>query len=417
MGRSAASGRAVTGGPAVPPWESAPLTTPPARAPRVLMALSAFKGTLSAREAVDIAAAAFRAAAPGIEVVSVPVADGGSGTARALVDCLGGAFQPARVLGPLGEPVDAEWAALANNAAAVEMASASGLHLVPPERRDPLRTTSHGTGQLIAEAIDAGAKRVLLGVGDTATVDGGLGACQALGLVLKRADGSVIAEPITGGMLDQIAAIDAGPLRARLGRAPVEVLCDVDNPLLGERGAARVFGPQKGATPEAVEFLEAQLDRAFALVEEAAGKRVRDAKGAGAAGGIGAAAMALWNGVVVGGAERLLALLGVNQWIGESDLVVVGEGRMDAQSLHGKASGRIAQRASARGVPVAALVGAFADDGPMAADFGVAFAAALRPRADDAPSPDDARRDMRAAADRLAREAAKRFGWQSAPTG
>ena len=394
-----------------PPWETMGTeTTAPARPPRILVAMSAFKGTMSAREATNAAAAALRRAFPRADVVAIPVADGGGGTAQALVDCLGGAFQPARVVGPLGELVDAQWAALSNNAAAIEMASASGLALVPEGRRDPLHTTSFGTGQLIAEALDAGARRVMLGIGDSATVDGGLGASQALGAEFRRLDGRKIDSPVTGGLLSEIGDVDVEPLRKRLEGRPVEVLCDVDNPLVGERGAARVFGPQKGADERAVALLEEQLSRVYGMIEAKVGKKVRDAKGAGAAGGMGAAALALWNGMITSGSERLLTLLGINRWIGECDLVVVGEGRMDAQSLGGKASARIAGRAKARGVPVAAIVGIAGESPETKRALGLDYIVPLTTRPGPLPTTERAIAQVEKAAMLLAQEARGRLG-------
>jgi glycerate 2-kinase len=325
----------------------------------VVIALDSFKGSLAAAPACRIVATAFGQVLPGARLHCVPMADGGEGTAAALVGACGGRFVVRRgVSGPLpGQLLSARYGWLpAARTAVVEMAQASGLPRVPPDKRDPCRTTTRGTGELIAAALRRGAARLVLTLGGSATNDGGTGAAAALGWRFIDAAGRDL--PDGGAALLRLARIV--PPAEPLCRVPVQALCDVTNPLCGSRGAAAVYGPQKGATPDQVR----DLDRALAVLGERIradlGQDVADLPGAGAAGGFGAGAVAFLNARLVSGVDTVADLTGLDDLIREADWVVTGEGRFDEQSLQGKVVSGILRRA-ARGRPrVAVLAGSIA---------------------------------------------------------
>ncbi|RGD56282.1 glycerate kinase [Kitasatospora xanthocidica] len=319
----------------------------------VVVAPDKFKGSLEGAEAAARIAAGIRRAAPGTEVRELPVADGGEGTLAAAL-AAGFSRVPAKVAGPTGLPVDAALA-VRDDTAVVELAQASGLARLPGGRTAPLAAGSYGVGQLIAKAVSLGAKRIVLGLGGSACTDGGAGMVQALGARLRDAGGAEL--PPGGAALRRLAEIDPGPLAEVLGGVEVVVACDVDNPLLGPRGAAAVYGPQKGADGGDLVVLEAGLTRFADLVAEATGRDVREAPGAGAAGGVGFAALALLGATMRPGIELLLDLLGFDGAVRGACLVVTGEGCLDAQTLHGKAPAGVAAAAARAGVRVAAVAG------------------------------------------------------------
>ncbi|MEU5125132.1 glycerate kinase [Streptomyces mobaraensis] len=315
----------------------------------VLIAADKFKGSLTA---VDVAAhltAGLRRAAPGLDVTALPVADGGDGTVDAVV-AAGFTRRTARVTGPLGEPVEAAWA-LAGGTAVVEMAEASGLRHVPPGRRAPLTATTYGTGELLRAALDAGARRIVLGVGGSATTDGGAGMLAALGA--RFLDGSGRPLGPGGGALAALARADLSGLDGRLARTDVVLASDVDNPLTGPSGAAAVYGPQKGASPEDVVLLDAALGRLARALDPA----LASAPGAGAAGGLGYGALVGLGAVFRPGIEVLLDVVGFGEALERADVVITGEGSLDAQTLYGKAVQGVATAARARGVRVVAVCG------------------------------------------------------------
>lgn len=327
---------------------------------KIVIAPDSFKECLSAPEVGACLAEAVRAAVPGAEVVVVPVADGGEGTVRALVAATKGKLVKARVKGPLGEPLEAEFGLLADGSSAViEMAAASGLGLIPPEKRNPLVTTTFGTGELIRKALDAGASRILVGIGGSATVDGGGGMAEALGVRLLDEK----AKPIGagGGALARLHSIDVCARDPRLEEADVQVACDVDNPLLGANGAARVYAPQKGATPEMVAQLEKNLEHFADVIASQLGMDVRNVPGAGAAGGLGAGLLAFLNARLRPGVEMVLEAAELPKHLEGADLVITGEGKLDGQSAFGKAPVGVARLAKRAGVPVIAIVGALGE--------------------------------------------------------
>lgn len=324
---------------------------------RILVAPNAFKESLSAREAAEAVARGLERGMPGCDLVLCPLADGGDGTAEALAVATGGRMLTHRVAGPLGDPVEARWALLGDGTTAcIEMAEASGLRLLPPERRNPLVTTTRGTGELLLAALDVGVQRIIVGVGGSATVDGGSGLARALGYRFLDEEGREV--PEGGAGLLRLARIDASGADPRLAQVDVVVACDVENPLLGDRGAAKVFAPQKGASPEDVELLEAALARFAQVVERDMGVDVAGIPGAGAAGGLPAGLVAFCGARCLPGAQVVMEAVGFDRLLGGADLVVTGEGALDASTAHGKAPAAVARAAARAGVPVVALAGA-----------------------------------------------------------
>lgn len=325
---------------------------------RVLVALDSFKGSLSSREAGQAVAEGARRAQPSAAVRVVSMADGGEGTVDALVEALGGERRTARVTGPLGATIEAVYGLLPDGAAVIEMAAASGLPLVPPDRRDPLRATTRGTGDLMLAALADGARRLLIGIGGSATNDGGAGMAQALGARLLDEAGEEL--PPGGGALRRLARIDAEGLDPRLKETEVTVISDVTNPLCGPLGASSVYGPQKGASPEDVRELDACLAHYADVIRRQLGPDIAAAPGAGAAGGLGAGLLVFAGAELRRGADAILDALRFDGMLAACDVVVTGEGRIDAQSAFGKLPLAVATRARKQGKPAIAVVGAVA---------------------------------------------------------
>ncbi len=323
---------------------------------KIVIAPDSYKESLSALEVAQAVEAGFRQVFPDAAYVLVPVADGGEGTVDAMVAATGGRREAVAVTGPLGERVEAFYGLSGDGATAViEMAAASGLMLVPPAQRNPLRTSSRGTGELIRAALDAGARRFILGIGGSATNDGGAGMVQALGARLLDAEGRDVDG--SGGDLARVERIDVSGLDARLAECRIEVACDVDNPLTGARGASAVFGPQKGATPEMVQTLDANLARLARLIERDLGVAVDQVPGAGAAGGMGAAMLAFFGATLKPGIEIVTAAVDLERHVRDADLVITGEGRIDFQTVHGKTPVGVARVAKRHGKPVIGIAG------------------------------------------------------------
>ena len=285
-----------------------------------------------------------------------PMADGGEGTVEAMVRATGGRFITNRVCGPVGVKVQARYGILGDGKTAViEMASASGLPLVKPQERNPMRTTTFGTGELIRSALDQGVKRIVIGIGGSATVDGGAGAMQALGARLLDGNGKALR--LGGGALNDLAAVDMSGFDPRAGDMEILVACDVDNPLTGPKGAAVVYGPQKGATDEMLPRLDANLKHYAEVLKTALGVDVDQAAGAGAAGGLGAGLMAFCGAKLQSGSKLVADAIGLDQRLAGSALCVTGEGQLDGSSRFGKVCFRVAEVASRHNVPTIALVG------------------------------------------------------------
>ena len=326
------------------------------------MAPQAFKGSLSGIEAAKAMAEGGRRAAPDAETVLLPVADGGDGTLDVLVsapspgDGTSGRYFQATVTGPLGELQVARWGTTGHlRTAVIEFARASGLALVPPDRRDPRTATTYGTGGLIRAALDAGYTDIIVGLGGSATNHGGGGMAQALGARLLDAAGREL--PPGGAALARLESIDTEGLDPRLRSARLRGATDVMNLLCGPQGATRVYGPQKGATPEMMAALDDALRHYAGVVQRELGIAILDMPGAGAAGGTGAGLVALLGGKLQPGADIVCDAMGLNHRLADADLVFTGEGRMDGQTLYNKAPFVVAQRAVAFGVPVIAVVG------------------------------------------------------------
>jgi glycerate 2-kinase len=323
---------------------------------KVVVAPNAFKGSLSAPQAAAAIARGVREALPDAEIVEIPVADGGDGTMEALVSAHHGKFKSVEVEGPLGDPVDATYGLIEGGlTGVVELASASGLTLIPTERRDPRRTSTYGFGQLLEAVRAEGVGSIVAGIGGSATNDGGAGMAQALGY--RLIDGAGRELPRGGEALLLIERIDGAGLNPAWRSVKVKVACDVTNPLTGPEGASYVYGPQKGANPEAVRLLDRALAHLAEVIERDLGKRVADIPGAGAAGGAGAGLMAFLDATLAPGARLVLDASGFDRALDGTQLVITGEGRVDSQTAYGKAPGEVARRAQAAGVPTLLIAG------------------------------------------------------------
>lgn len=327
---------------------------------RVVVAPDSFKGSLSA---LGVAAAMERGVLkvyPTASVRKIPIADGGEGTTEALVSATGGQMKEAQVSGPLGEVRLARWGVLGDGTTAVvEMAAASGLTLVAADRRDPRITCTYGTGELIRMALDAGLRRIIVGIGGSATNDGGSGMARALGVRFLAADGTEL--PPGGGALAGLSQIDISGLDPRLQEAEITVACDVDNPLCGARGASAVFGPQKGATPAMVQELDAALSRYADCAQAATGRDVASLAGAGAAGGLGAGLMFFTPARLKPGVDIVLDAVNFAEIVNGAAFVITGEGQTDYQTAFGKAPVGVARVARKFSVPVFCISGGLGD--------------------------------------------------------
>lgn len=347
---------------------------------KIVVAPDSFKESLSASEVAAIIAAALREQLPGVAVLEMPVADGGEGTLEVLVRATAGQRHTAAVSGPLGAPVTASWGLLGDGRSAIiEMATASGLMLVPPTDRNPLLASTEGTGELILAALDAGARHFILAIGGSATNDGGSGMLRALGMRFLDDAGRDL--PAGGAALARLARIDLAGLDPRLAHCRFDVACDVDNPLTGPQGASQVFGPQKGASPAMVATLDAALAHYGAIIKRTLGRDVAQMPGAGAAGGMGAAALAFLGGQLRPGIDIVLDALEFDTRIADADLLITGEGRLDGQSLRGKSPIGVARRGKRAGLPVIALAGSLGNDLDEVYAHGIDAVFACVPRA------------------------------------
>jgi glycerate kinase len=346
----------------------------------VLIAPSGFKESLDARQVADRIAEGVQRVMPEARVIKAPMVDGGEGFTEALVDATGGTLHRCEVTGPVGDPVHSFFGFLGGRerrTAVIEMAAAAGLRLVPRDRRDPMLTTSYGVGELIRRVLDAGAERILLGCGDSGINDGGAGMAQALGARLFDDEMWPIARG--GGALPSLYRIDLSQLDPRLGRVQLDAAVNWHNQLLGERGVARVFGPQKGATPAQVGMLEVGLQRFARCVAEATGLDVASMPGAGASGGLGAGFAGLLGGTLHPRYEIVMRYLELDSLMADADLVITAEGSLDAQTPYGKVPAEVAQRAKQRGLPVIALAGTIGKGVRINLEHGIdAFASILK---------------------------------------
>lgn len=367
---------------------------------RIVVAPDKFKSSLPSSEVAAAIGEGLRLERPSLLIALIPLADGGEGTVEAMVCAAGGRSITTSVTGPLpGTTVDAQWGWLNNGTAVIEMSAASGLALLRPEDRDPERTTSFGTGELIRAAHAAGAARIVVGIGGSATTDGGVGCAQACGWRFRMSDGSwrgPADRPIVGGEVGSILGVEPGG-----SMAPIHVACDVDNPLLGPRGAARVFGPQKGATAEQVERLDRSLQHLAGLLGK---EDVAQSPGAGAAGGLGFGLMAFHGAAVESGFDLVARTLGLRERLAGADLVITGEGRLDASSLHGKTVIGVARLCRGLTIPCMAIVGSVGPGAAGAAAEGLHQWHAIR---DLATSDEDSMRRARELIVEAARRSAR----------
>ncbi|WML43868.1 glycerate kinase [Neobacillus sp. PS3-40] len=323
---------------------------------KFVLAPDSFKESMTAKNAALAMEKGILSIFPDAECVIVPMADGGEGTVESLVSMTNGEIIKTEVLGPLGEKVIAEYGLLGEGQTAViEMASASGLELIKPEHRDPLVTTTYGTGELIKHALNKGVSRILIGIGGSATNDGGAGMLQALGVSFKDKNGEEL--PFGGGSLNRLDSIDLSGLDERIKMVKIDVACDVTNPLIGENGASAIFGPQKGATPELVEFLDHNLAHFAEVIKQELGKEIAYLEGAGSAGGLGAGLMAFLNAHLKKGVELVIEYTGLEERVKGADFVFTGEGSIDGQTLFGKTPYGVATIAQKYSIPVIAFAG------------------------------------------------------------
>lgn len=328
---------------------------------KIVIAPDSYKESLSALEVASAIEAGFREIFPEAEYVKIPVADGGEGTVEAMVAATQGNIVRLTVTGPLGKPVEAFYGLSGDERTAfIEMAAASGLELVPAAQRDPLITTSFGTGELIKDALDRGVDHFIIGIGGSATNDGGSGMMQALGAQLLDEHGKQIA--YGGGALPQLARIDIEQLDTRIKQCRFEVACDVSNPLTGDKGASAIFGPQKGATPELVQQLDKALEHYATLIHRDLDIDVLNIDGGGAAGGMGAALHAFCQAELRSGIEIVTEALGLAEQVKDADLVITGEGRIDSQSINGKVPIGVAKVAKQFNKPVIGIAGSLTAD-------------------------------------------------------
>lgn len=321
----------------------------------VLIAVDSFKGSLSSQKAGEAITAGIQRVFPDATTEVITMADGGEGTVEAIVQAEDGKIQVIRVTSPIGEKVESILGQLPDGTVVLEMASASGLPLVPKEKRNPLVTSTYGTGELILKAMDLGAKQIVMGIGGSATNDGGAGMAQALGVKLLDREGREL-EP-GGEALARLERIDISGIDPRLKQTKVIVMCDVVNPLCGPCGASAVYGPQKGATPEMVKRLDENLAHFAQKIREQLGLDLADVPGAGAAGGLGAGLLAFTRAELKTGVEAILDTVGFDERLKHADVVITGEGRIDGQSVYGKVPMGVAKRAIKYGKPTLAIVG------------------------------------------------------------
>jgi glycerate 2-kinase len=347
---------------------------------KILIAPDSFKESMTAKQAAEAVKRGFESVYKGSMVYDlIPMADGGEGTTQSLADGLNGTLHEKEVTGPLGQPVTATYAISGDGSTAIiEMAEASGLALVPAEKRNPLKTTTYGTGELIKAALDHDVSKIILGIGGSATNDGGAGMIEALGGVLFAKNEQRLTRG--GGGLQDLVEMDLTNLDPRLKQVNVEVACDVDNPLLGPRGASAIYGPQKGATPEMVEQLDQALANFHDVMELATGKDVKSIPGAGAAGGIGAGLLACLDAKLEPGIDIVLKQTNFAERVADADIVITGEGKIDSQTIYGKTPIGVARAAKKNsGATVIAICGTLGNGYEAVFDHGIDAAFSIVP--------------------------------------
>lgn len=336
---------------------------------RFLFASDSFKGTLSSDQIISILEEEAKAVFPECQYSGVPVADGGEGTVEAVVKAMNGQIKTVTVHGPLMEPAEAFYGVFGGDQAVIEMAAASGLPMVPPEKRNPLHTTTYGTGELIKDALEQGYRKIAIAIGGSATNDGGMGAMAALGVKFLDAAGRELTG--FGEDLGNVIQIDVSGMHPAVKETEFTVMCDVTNPLTGPDGATYTFGKQKGGTPEILDRMEQDMIKYAALLHDVTGVNADQLSGAGAAGGLGAALKVFLNANMKSGIETVLDLIDFDTLLSDVDLVITGEGRMDWQSAFGKVPSGIGMRCRAKGIPAIAIVGGMGDGADKIYEFGI----------------------------------------------
>jgi len=337
---------------------------------KIVIAPDSFKGSLTATEAADAIEIGFRAVYPDAEYVKVPMADGGEGTVQSLVDATSGTIINQSVIGPMGDMVPGFFGILGGSrTAVVEMAAASGIHLVKPEERNIYLASSFGTGQLINAALDHGCDKLIIGLGGSATNDGGMGMMKALGAQYFDQDGVQLAPDVRA--LLQLARIDLRHLDPRLDKTEIVVACDVDNPLCGKNGASRIFGPQKGATGDDIVVLDKALARYGDVLAINTGRNIAVEPGAGAAGGLGAALIGVIDAVLKPGVDLVIEIVDLAKSLVNTNLVITGEGRIDSQTIHGKTPIGVAKIAKSHNLPVICIAGSVEDGADIIHQMGI----------------------------------------------
>ncbi|MGD6818227.1 glycerate kinase [Metabacillus sp. 84] len=328
---------------------------------KIVIAPDSFKESMTAAEAAAAFSKGFKRRLPDSEVIQIPIADGGEGMVQAMVGASSGSLVKKTVTGPLSQPVQAVYGLIDNGRTAViEMAEASGLHLISPADRNPFVTTTKGTGELLVDAASRGVDKIILGIGGSATNDGGAGMAEALGYRLVNSEGNPI-QPGGGGLRD-LYAIESAGFSSAFHNIEVIAACDVDNPLLGDKGASAVFGPQKGADSDMVKQLDHHLQHLSSIIKRDLGKEITDSPGSGAAGGLGAGLMAFLGAKLEKGIDLVLDSIHFDRLIQEADWLVTGEGKLDSQTMHGKTPFGAAQRALKQGIPVIGMAGTIGED-------------------------------------------------------
>ncbi len=339
---------------------------------KIVIAPDSFKENLTSMQVATCIEKGIKKVLPKAKCFKVPMADGGEGTVQSLVDATGGKIVRKKVTGPAGNQVTARYGLLGDGVTGViEMAEASGLHLVEKAKRDPLTASTFGTGELIADAMKKGIKTIIIGLGGSATVDGGAGMAQALGVRFLDQKGNEITQHLGGGMLKNIATIDMSQANPLIKKTKIIIASDVVNPLSGKQGAAHVFGPQKGATPAQVKTLDDNLKYFGQLIKKQLKKDIAAKPGAGAAGGLGAALMALTRSNMKRGVDLIVKMTDLEKYLKGADLVITGEGRVDFQTAFGKTPAGVAKAAKRHKVPVVAIGGCLADDARGVFDHGI----------------------------------------------
>ncbi|MEC9489748.1 MAG: glycerate kinase [Halanaerobiales bacterium] len=337
---------------------------------KILVAPDSFKGSLTAMEAAENIKLGIKRADSEINVDLLPMADGGEGTVQSLVDATKGEIIEKEVTGPLGNKVEAFYGLLGDGKTAViEMAAASGLPLVPEEKKNPLKTTTYGTGELIASALEHGVEQIIIGIGGSATNDAGVGMAQALGAEILDAEGNQV--DFGGASLNQIKEMKLNKLDSRLKDVEILVACDVDNPLYGKDGAAYVYAPQKGADTKMVEILDQNLRHFNQIAIKELGKDTNQIPGAGAAGGLGAGLVVFLDGELKAGVDIVLEIIDFESRLKNVDLVITGEGMLDGQSIYGKTPIGVSRSAAKKDIPVIAVAGTLGRGVEKVLDYGI----------------------------------------------